>query len=122
MTTTYLGNRQRETGGREAGSWSIRHKWTLSTALIKLIGGSAFLEFSSIGILVSSWPTEVENALKWTIFRVPFLGHGDAKPVVASFKGSGLDGMFLNRKSMVDWVLAKIPKDDWVGRAPCLSH
>ncbi len=90
--------------------------------MIKVIGGSAFQEFSGMGEFVESWPVSGDDGLDWTLFRVPFLRSGEAKPVVASFKGSGLDGSILNRKSMVQWLLEEIPKTDWVGRAPLLSH
>lgn len=90
--------------------------------MIKLISRSAFQEFSGMGEFVESWPVEGENALNWTLFRVPFLLSGEAKCVVASFQGSGLDGLTLNRKSMAQWLLKEIPKMDWVARAPLLSH
>jgi hypothetical protein len=106
------------TAHQDSPTW----KWWLGIGLIKFIGGSAFKEFSGMGEFVESWPVNGENALDWTLFRVPFLMNGEAKPVVASFKGSGLDGSILNRKSMVQWMLQEIPKIDWVGRAPLLSH
>lgn len=106
------------TAHQDIATW----KWWFGINLIKLIGGSAFREFSGMGAFIESWPVTGKNALNWTVFRVPFLLSGDAKPVVASFKGSGLDGTILNRKSMVQWVLQEIPKTTWVGRAPCLSH
>ena len=95
-------------------------KWKASIALIKIIGGSAFDEFQGIGNLVTSQDV---TQIKWTVFRVPFLGNGPAAPVTATFTGSGKDGMFLSRKSLAAWVLKEMDeKSDWIGKAPVLSN
>jgi hypothetical protein len=95
-------------------------KWKMSVILIKIIGGSAFEEFNSLGAFVSSQDV---SRLKWTLFRVPFLGNGPEKPVQASYTGSGEDGMFLSRKSIVAWVLSEMKEDSgWVGKTPVLSN
>lgn len=95
-------------------------KWKLSVALIKIIGGSAFDEFNGLGSFVASQdPTQ----LKWTLFRVPFLGNGPVKPVNATYTGSGTDGMFLSRKSIAAWVLTEMNVESrWVGKTPVLSN
>ncbi|KAI9733821.1 MAG: hypothetical protein M1818_007088 [Claussenomyces sp. TS43310] len=94
-------------------------KWRLSVMLIKIIGGSAYQEFSGLGALVASQDTA---ALKWTIFRVGFLGNGEVKPVKATFTGSGEDGIGISRKSIAAWVLAEIKEEKWVGEAPLLCN
>jgi hypothetical protein len=95
-------------------------KWSASVALIKIIGGSAYDEFRSLGEFVTSQDLD---KIKWTLFRVPFLGNGEAKPVTATFTGSGEDGMFLSRKSIAAWVLEGIGEDsEWVGKAPVLCN
>jgi hypothetical protein len=95
-------------------------KWKVSIILVKIIGGSAYQEFNGLGSFVSSHdPKE----LKWTLFRVPFLGNGAEAPVKATFTGSGDDGMFLSRKSIAVWVLAEMSEDStWIGKAPVLSN
>ncbi|KAL5335977.1 hypothetical protein BJX70DRAFT_401035 [Aspergillus crustosus] len=95
-------------------------KWTLSVALIKIIGGSAYQEFNGLGAFITS---QDASELKWTLFRVPFLTNGERKEVKASYTGSCEDGFFLSRKSMVGWVLDEMAGDSkWVGKAPVISN
>lgn len=95
-------------------------KWSASVALIKMIGGSAYQEFNGLGAFVTSQDV---SSIKWTLFRVPFLGNGEVKPVTATFTGSGKDGMFLSRKSIAAWVLKEIhDNSEWIGKAPVLSN
>lgn len=95
-------------------------KWKALIVLIKLIGGSAFEEFQGLGGFVTSQDI---TQLKWTLFRVPFLWNGPEAPVNATFTGSGTDGMFLSRKSLVIWVLKEMNgESDWIGKAPVLSN
>ncbi|KAJ5581543.1 hypothetical protein N7535_000163 [Penicillium sp. DV-2018c] len=95
-------------------------KWKASIFLIKIVGGSAFDEFSGLGSFVAS---QDASQLKWTFFRVPFLTNGDDAPVTATYTGTGKDGMFLTRKSLATWVLGEISGDsEWVGKTPALSN
>lgn len=94
-------------------------KWKASVILIKLIGGSAYQEFNGLGEFVAS--TSVDD-LKWTLVRVPFLGNGEAKPVTATYTGTGLDGMFLTRSSIAEWVLKEMKDGEWIGQAPVLCN
>jgi hypothetical protein len=94
-------------------------KWKAAIMLIKIIGGSAYQEFNGLGAFVAS--TSVED-LKWTLFRVPFLGNGEAKPVTATYTGTGLDGMFLSRSSIAKWVLEEMKEGEWIGQAPTLCN
>ena len=95
-------------------------KWKASVVLIKIIGGTAFQEFNGLGALVSSQDAQ---ALKWTLFRVPFLGNGPAAPVTATYTGTGKDGMFLSRKSIVAWVLQEMGQNsEWIGKTPVLCN
>jgi hypothetical protein len=95
-------------------------KWKASVILIKIIGGSAFQEFRGLGEFVTSQDV---SKLKWTLFRVPFLGNGPEAPVRAAYTGSGEDGMFLSRKSIAAWVLNEMNEDSsWIGKAPALSN
>ena len=63
------------------------------------------------------------SQLKWTLFRVPFLGNGPAKPVTATFIGSGKDGLFLSRKSIGAFVIEQLGEDsEYIGKAPVLCN
>lgn len=61
------------------------------------------------------------------MFRVLFLGNGDAKEVTATYTGSGKDGLFLSRKSIVGWVLGEMGEGEgeesrWIGKCPVLCN
>jgi hypothetical protein len=100
----------------DKSSW----KWSASVALIKIIGGSAYSEFRGLGEFITSQDV---NKIKWTLFRVPFLGNGEEKSVTATFPGSGKDGMFLSRKSIAVWVLKEIgDESEWIGKTPVLCN
>ncbi|KAJ5131398.1 uncharacterized protein N7515_007437 [Penicillium bovifimosum] len=95
-------------------------KWKALIVLIKIVGGSAFEEFSGLGSFVAS---QDASQLKWTLVRVPFLTNGDDAPVTATYTGTGKDGMSLSRKSLATWVLSEISGDsEWAGKAPLLSN
>ena len=95
-------------------------KWKASVFLIKIIGGSAYQEFNGLGTFVAS---QDASKLKWTLFRVPFLGNGEAAPVKATYTGSGEDGMFLSRKSMAAWVLQEMGEEsEWIGKTPAINN
>jgi hypothetical protein len=97
-------------------------KWKASIALIKIIGGSAYQEFNGLGSFVASQDV---NQIKWTLFRVPFLGNRDEKEVTATYTGSGKDGLFLSRKSIAGWVLREMGEGEesrWIGKCPVLSN
>ncbi|PMD42260.1 hypothetical protein L207DRAFT_307892 [Hyaloscypha variabilis F] len=95
-------------------------KWSALVTFVKVIGGSAYSEFNSLGEFVTSQDVD---KIKWTLFRVPFLGNGEEKAVTATFAGSGEDGMFLSRKSIAAWVLSEMGEDsEWVGKAPVLCN
>jgi hypothetical protein len=95
-------------------------KWKASVIFVKIIGGSAFQEFQGLGAFVSSQDVA---KIKWTLFRVPFLGNGPVADVTATYTGTGKDGMFLTRKSIAAWVLKEMDGDsEWVGKTPVLSN
>jgi hypothetical protein len=66
--------------------------------------------------------TALPSELNWTVFRVPALGNGDAVPVKAGFVGERGLGVKLERKAMVEWVLAEMEKGEWIGKCPQLSN
>jgi hypothetical protein len=95
-------------------------KWKASVVLIKIIGGTAYAEFSGLGKFV----TETDlNSLKWTLFRVGFLGNGESRSVTATYTGSGRDGMMISRKSIASWVLREMGEgSEFVGKAPFICN
>jgi hypothetical protein len=104
------------TAPSDKGAW----KWSASMVLIKIIGGSAYDEFRGLGEFVT---TQDVSKIKWTLFRVPFLGNGEEKLVTATFTGTGKDGIFLSRKSVGTWVLKELGEEsEWVGKAPLLCN
>jgi len=104
------------TAPSDKGAW----KWSASIVLIKIIGGSAYDEFRGLGEFVT---TQDVSKIKWTLFRVPFLGNGEEKLVTATFTGTGKDGIFLSRKSVGTWVLKELGEEsEWVGKAPLLCN
>jgi hypothetical protein len=63
------------------------------------------------------------NSLKWTLFRVGFLGNGESREVTATYTGSGKDGMQISRKSIASWVLKEMGEgSEFVGKAPFLCN
>lgn len=95
-------------------------KWRAVALLIKAVGGSGYEEFKQIGTYVASQDVK---AIKWTVFRVPFLGNGPEAPVKATWTGTGEDGLGSSRKSMAAWVLGEMRgHSEWAGKAPMLSN
>ena len=95
-------------------------KWKATIIFVKLIGGSAYDEFKALGTYVAAQDV---TQLKWTLFRVPFLTNGPDMPVVATYTGSGSDGITLSRKSLATWVLEEMGEgSEWVAKAPLLSN
>ncbi|KAI3395049.1 hypothetical protein diail_1872, partial [Diaporthe ilicicola] len=60
-------------------------KWTASTVVAKIMGGSAYSEMIGIGEIVTAIPL---GTLRRTVFRVGWLDHGPAQPVTATFTAS----------------------------------
>ena len=94
-------------------------KWKAPVLLIKVIAGSAYQEFNGLGAFVAS--TNAKD-LRCTLFRVPFFGNGEAKPVTATYTGTGLDEGFLSRDSIAEWVLQEMKEGGWIGHAPILCN
>ncbi|KAK4493913.1 hypothetical protein PRZ48_015099 [Zasmidium cellare] len=94
-------------------------KWWFCVLAIWLIGGSAYDEVNGIGRVVSALPL---SEIEWTLFRVPALTNGEAKPVRAGNVGEGKDGIILSRKSIAIWVLQELQEKKWVGKAPALCN
>jgi hypothetical protein len=95
-------------------------KWKASILLVKLIGGAGYQEFHGLGEFVTS--TDVSQ-LKWTLFRVGWLGNGEPKEVVATYTGSGKDGISISRKSIASWVLKELGEgSEFVGKAPVICN
>jgi len=94
-------------------------KWKASNRLTKMTDGGAYKDFSTLGNWISTQPSDL---VKWTLFRVHHLIDGSAKPVTATYTGSGKDKTNLTRKSMVNWVLEEMVKGEWIGKAPVICN
>jgi hypothetical protein len=63
------------------------------------------------------------NSLKWTLFRVGFLGNGEERSVTATYTESGKDGIQISRKSIAGWVLREMGEgSEFVGKAPFICN
>ncbi|KAF4555455.1 Hypothetical protein D9617_2g054150 [Elsinoe fawcettii] len=94
-------------------------KWWASVTLIKTLVNAAYQEMVGIGQVVASQPVE---KLQWTLFRVGWLNNGPAKPVNATYTGSGQDSMVISRASIVEWVLREATEKKFVGQRPYISN
>lgn len=87
--------------------------------LVKLLAGSAAAEMRGIGETITAIPTDT---LRWTLFRVGWLNNGPAKPVTATYTGSGQDGLGISRASIAQWVIEEIDREQFVGKAPYICN
>ena len=94
-------------------------KWRVSVFLISTFFNDAYREFIGLGTFIAS---QKSSPVKWTLFRVPFLTNNEARPVTATYLGSGEDGMSLSRKSMAAWVAQEMVRDDWAMKTPALFN
>lgn len=94
-------------------------KWKASNRLTKINHVDEYKEFSGLGSLLETQPLEM---IRWTLFRVHNLTDGSAKPVTATFTGSGKDKKDLTRKSMVNWILEEMARGEWIGKAPIICN
>lgn len=93
-------------------------RWLVS-CMPPIIVPQGHAEMRAIALNVAS-----EDALDWTIFRVPFLTEkpGDIK-VEAGLMGPDYKGGFeLSRVSLVKWVLEEIREPKWIHGAPVLGN
>ncbi|KAK3724146.1 hypothetical protein LTR37_001269 [Vermiconidia calcicola] len=98
---------------------TVTWKWWIVISMISLLGGTCYQEINGLSRATSSLGG---NDIQWTLFRVPNLTGGEAKPVQASYLGDGTDGLFVTRKSVAIWVLQELEEKKWVDKAPCLSN
>ena len=78
----------------------------------------AYQEINGFSSQIAALPVD---KIAWTVFRVPNLGNGDAKPTKAGFVGQG-PGIFLERKGMAEWILKEMEESKWVGKCPAVSN
>lgn len=81
--------------------------------------GDVFKDFAGLGSWISTQPADL---VKWTLFRIHNLTDGAAKPVVATYTGSGKDKTSVTRKSMVNWVLEEMMEGEWIGKTPMICN
>jgi hypothetical protein len=60
------------------------------------------------------------DELAWTVFRVPVLRDGEARPVKAGFVGDV--GLSIERQALAEWVLREMEEGRWVGKCPAVSN
>jgi hypothetical protein len=94
-------------------------KFKAVIGLVRLIGGGAYQECNSMGTFVA---TQSVDHLKWTMFRVTLLNNGEAKPVTATYTGSGQDNLFISRNSIAEWVLQELKEGKWIGKMPAICN
>jgi len=94
-------------------------KWKASNKLTKMTDSDSYKEWAGLGSWISMQPSDL---VKWTLFRVHRLIDGPAKPVTATYTGTGKDKKDLSRKSMVNWVLKEMVKGEWIGKTPVICN
>lgn len=93
-------------------------KWYLMVWLLKTLVGDAYKEITGMGRAVFALPLD---EVEWTMFRVPWLTNGEAKPVCAGMIQSEA-GLLLSRKSIAVGLLQELEERKWVGKAPALCN
>ncbi|KAF2117908.1 hypothetical protein BDV96DRAFT_597771 [Lophiotrema nucula] len=76
----------------------------------------AYAEINAMTPQLVALPSE----MNWTVFRVPNLRDGEARPVKAGMIGE--TGINLERKGMAEWVLGEMEEGRWVGKCPALAN
>ena len=84
---------------------------------VYLFFSTAYKEINGYTPLITELSTD---ELAWTVFRVPVLRNGEAKPVTAGFVGDV--GLSIERKALAEWVLQEMEEGKWVGECPALSN
>ncbi|KAK5058798.1 hypothetical protein LTR84_011062 [Exophiala bonariae] len=93
--------------------------WYLIISLLWLTLNWAYRDVVGFSTYIASQPVD---KLRWTLFRVPNLRSGPARPVVTTFKGKDRFNWNLERKALAEWVLLELKQDRWIGRAPVLYN
>jgi nucleoside-diphosphate-sugar epimerase len=91
--------------------------YSLMVWSVYLLFSTAYKEINGFTPLVAQLPAD---ELAWTIFRVPVLRDGEAKPVKAGFVGEV--GLGIERKALAEWVLREMEEEKWVGKCPAVSN
>ena len=85
---------------------------------VYLLFQAAYDEINGFTPLFAKLPVD---DLNWTVFRVPLLMNGEAKPVKAGFIGGNV-GLSVDRKALAEWVLREMDEGKWIGRFPAVSN
>ncbi|KAH7136149.1 hypothetical protein B0J11DRAFT_520027 [Dendryphion nanum] len=97
---------------------SFSFLYSLVVNIIYLFFNAAYKEINSFSPLITALPAD---KLAWTIFRLPNLKNGEAKPVKAGFVGQGV-GLTIERKGVAEWVLAEMEEGKWIGKSPAIAN
>jgi hypothetical protein len=84
---------------------------------VYLFFSTVYKEINGFTPLIAQLPAD---ELAWTVFRVPVLRDGEAKPVKAGFVGNV--GLSIERKALAEWVLKEMEEGKWVGKCPAVSN
>ncbi|KAF2652221.1 NAD(P)-binding protein [Lophiostoma macrostomum CBS 122681] len=90
--------------------------YRLMVWFVYLFFNGSYVEITSMTPQMVALPSE----LNWTVFRVPLLLDGEAKPVKAGYIGEV--GIKLDRKGLAEWVLREMEEGKWIGKCPALAN
>jgi hypothetical protein len=84
---------------------------------VYLLFRTAYDEINGFTPLITNLPVE---EVKWTVFRVPLLLHGEVRDVKVGYAGDV--GASLNREALAEWVLREMGEERWVGKCPAIGN
>jgi hypothetical protein len=97
--------------------WSPR--WYIIITLLWLTLNWAYNEVVSFSKYIASQPVD---QFRWTLFRVPNLRSGPARPVITAVKGRDMFHWNLERKALAEWVLSELKQEKFVGKSPVIYN
>ncbi|KAL5396828.1 hypothetical protein PMIN06_004084 [Paraphaeosphaeria minitans] len=90
--------------------------FSLMVWAVYLFARPAYEEINAVTRLMVALPSE----MNCTVFRVPVLRNGEARPVKAGMLGEV--GMFLERKGLAEWLLGEMEGAKWVKRCVAVAN
>lgn len=93
--------------------------WYVIITLLWLSLNWAYRDVVGFSEYIASQPVD---KLRWTLFRLPNLRSGPARPVIATVKGKDKFNWNLERKGLAEWVLLELKQEKFVGKAPVIYN
>lgn len=93
--------------------------WYFIITLLWLTVNWGYREVVESSKYIASQPVD---QFRWTLFRVPNLRSGPARPVVTTLKGRDTFNWNLERKALAEWVLLELKQEKFVGKAPLIYN